>query len=149
MILSEQVAKDLIAAMKAKEATKLDALRAMKTAFTLAKSEKGSGSSLTDEEEIKIVQRLVKQRLESANIYKQQNRQDLADKEEAEANVLQQYLPAKMDAAEIEKVVASIIENVGATTIKDLGKVMGTATKQLAGKADGKEIMEIVKKLLS
>ena len=73
----------------------------------------------------------------------------MADKEEAEANVLQQYLPAKMDAAEIEKVVASIIENVGATTIKDLGKVMGTATKQLAGKADGKEIMEIVKKLLS
>jgi uncharacterized protein YqeY len=148
MSLTERISSDLMAAMKSKDKLVLDAVRAAKTAFTLAKSEKGMDSVLTPEEEIKIIQKLVKQRRESAEIYKQQNRVDLSDKETAEADVLQKYLPAKMSEEELVNVIKVIIEKVGAKSAADMGKVMGAATKELAGKADGKEISAKVKQLL-
>jgi uncharacterized protein YqeY len=148
MSLTERISSDLMAAMKSKDKLVLDAVRAAKTAFTLAKSEKGMDSVLTPEEEIKIIQKLVKQRRESAEIYSQQNRADLSDKETAEADVLQKYLPAKMSEEELVNVIKGIIEKVGAKSAADMGKVMGAATKELAGKADGKEISAKVKQLL-
>jgi uncharacterized protein len=149
MSLYEQVSKDIIDAMKAHEKVALEALRAAKTAFTLAKSEKGATATLTMDEEIKIVQKLVKQRNESAGIYKEQNRLDLYEKEMGELKVLEKYLPAKMSPEELTKMLKGIIEKVGAKAPSDMGKVMGVATKELAGKADGKEISELVKKLLA
>ncbi len=148
MSLTEKIAADLITAMKAKDKVSLEAIRAAKTAFLLAHSEKGSGSVLTPEEEIKIIQKLVKQRRESAQIYKDNNRPDLFEKETTEADVLEKYLPAKMSDEELTEKVRSIIEHVGAKSPSDLGKVMGQAMKQLAGKADGKEISAKVKQLL-
>jgi len=148
MSLTEQISADLIAAMKAKNTLALEAVRAAKTAFILAKSEKGADSVLTAEEELKIIQKLVKQRRESAAIYKEQNRPDLYGKEVAEADVLEKYLPAKMSEAELTAVIKAVIERVGAKSPADMGKDMGTATKELAGKADGKEISAIVKQLL-
>lgn len=148
MSLTDKISNDLIAAMKSKDKLVLEAIRAAKTAFILAKSEKGSDSVLSPEEEIKIIQKLVKQRRESAEIYKQQNRTDLSDKETAEADVLEKYLPAKMSDEELLNVLKGIIERVGAKSASDLGKVMGAATKELAGKADGKEISAKVKQLL-
>lgn len=148
MSLTEKISGDLITAMKAKDKLVLEAMRAAKTAFTLARAEKGADSVLTPEEEIKIIQKLVKQRRESAEIYVQQNRTDLSDKETAEADVLEKYLPAKMSEEELLQVLKRIIERVGAKSAADMGKVMGTATKELAGKADGKEISAKVKQLL-
>lgn len=148
MSLTEKIAADLITAMKAQDKDSLEAIRAAKTAFVLAKSEKGSDAVLTQEEELKVIQKLVKQRRESAQIYKDNNRMDLAEKEVKEAEVLEKYLPAKMNEAELEKVLKDIIERVGAKSPGDMGKVMGTATKELAGKADGKEISAKVKQLL-
>ena len=148
MTLTERIAADLITAMKSKDTVSLEALRAAKTAFLLAHSEKGSGSVLTPEEEIRIIQKLVKQRRESAQIYTENNRTDLSEKETSEANVLEKYLPAKMGEAELEGVIRAIIGRVGAKSASDLGKVMGLAMKELAGKADGKEISAVVKKLL-
>ena len=148
MQLTEKIATDLISAMKAKDKIALEAIRAAKTAFILAKSEKGADSTLTDDEEIRIVQKLVKQRRESAAIYKEQNRPDLYEKEVAEADILEKYLPAKMSENELKKVIAEIIARIGAKSPADMGKVMGMATKELAGKADGKEISAIVKTLL-
>ncbi len=148
MSLTEQIAADLIAAMKAKNTLALEAIRAAKTAFILAKSERGADSVLTADEELKIIQKLVKQRRESAAIYKEQNRPDLYEKEVTEADVLEKYLPAKISEAELTTIIKSIIERVGAKTPADMGKVMGAATKELAGKADGKEISAIVKQLL-
>lgn len=148
MSLTEQIAADLIAAMKAKNTLALEAIRAAKTAFILAKSEKGADSVLTADEELKIIQKLVKQRRESAAIYKEQNRPDLYEKEVTEADVLEKYLPAKISEAELTTIIKSIIDRVGAKTPADMGKVMGAATKELAGKADGKEISAIVKTLL-
>ena len=148
MSLTEKIAADLITAMKAKDKVSLEAIRAAKTAFLLAHSEKGSGSVLTPEEEIKIIQKLVKQRRESAQIYKDNNRPDLYEKETTEADVLEKYLPAKMSDEELTETIRSIIARVGAKTPSDLGKVMGPAMKELAGKADGKEISARVKQLL-
>lgn len=148
MSLTEKVSADLMAAMKAKDKVVLEALRAAKTAFTLAKAEKGANSVLTGDEELKIIQKLVKQRRESADIYKTQNRPDLYEKEVAEADVLEKYLPAKMSEEELMKTLKSIIERVGAKSPADMGKVMGAATKELAGKADGKEISSKVQQLL-
>lgn len=148
MSLTEKISGDLINAMKGKDKVALEAIRAAKTAFLLAKSEKGQDTTLTPEEELKIIQKLVKQRRESAAIYKENNRQDLYDKEVAEADVLEKYLPAKMGEAELEKVLKDIIARVGAISPSDMGKVMGFATNELAGKADGKEISAIVRKLL-
>ena len=136
-------------AMKNKDKEVLEALRAAKTAFTLAKSEKGATAVLSAEEELKIIQKLVKQRKESASIYREQNRPDLYEKEESEAVVLEKYLPAKMSEKELISTIKEVIAKVGATSAADFGKVMGMASKQLAGKADGKEISAIVKQLLS
>jgi uncharacterized protein YqeY len=147
MSLTEKISADLITAMKAKDKVALEAIRAAKTAFTLARAEKGA-DSLTSEEELKIIQKLVKQRRESAAIYKEQNRPDLYEKEEIEAGVLEKYLPARMSEEELLKIIKGIIEKVGAKSPADMGKVMGAATKELAGKADGKEISAKVKELL-
>lgn len=148
MSLTEKISGDLMTAMKAKDKIVLEALRAAKTAFTLARSDKGADSVLTGEEELKIIQKLVKQRRESAQIYKEQSRPDLYEKEVIEADVLEKYLPAKMSEEELLKVIKGIIERVGAKSPADMGKVMGAATKELAGKADGKEISAKVKQLL-
>jgi uncharacterized protein YqeY len=148
MSLTEKISGDLMAAMKAKDKIVLEALRAAKTAFTLARSDKGADYVLNGEEELKIIQKLVKQRRESAQIYKEQNRPDLYEKEVVEADVLEKYLPAKMSEEELLKVIKGIIERVGAKSPADMGKVMGAATKELAGKADGKEISAKVKQLL-
>lgn len=149
MSLTDKIAADLITAMKAKEKVALEAIRAAKTAFILARSEKGADSVLTPEEELKIIQKLVKQRRESAEIYKQQNRADLYEKEVAEAEVLEKYLPAKMSEAELTTILKGIIERLGAKSPADMGKVMGVATKELSGKADGKEISAKVRELLA
>lgn len=148
MTLAERISSDLINAMKAKEKVALEAIRAAKTAFILAKSEKGANYILTGEEELKIIQKLVNQRRESAAIYKEQNRPDLYEREVAEADVLEKYLPAKMSDEDLLNVIKVIIERVGAKSPADMGKVMGAAMKELAGKADGKEISAKVKQLL-
>jgi uncharacterized protein YqeY len=148
MTLAERISSDLMIAMKAKEKVALEAIRAAKTAFILAKSEKGANYVLTGEEELKIIQKLVKQRRESAAIYKENNRQDLYEKEVAEADVLEKYLPAKMSDEELLNAVKGVIERVGAKSPADIGKVMGVAMKELAGQADGKEISAKVKQLL-
>lgn len=148
MSLTEKIAADLITAMKTKDKVALEAIRAAKTAFVLARSEKGADSVLTPEDELKIIQKLVKQRRESAAIYKEQNRPDLYEKEVTEADVLEKYLPAKMSDEELLKIIKGIIERVGAKSPSDMGKVMGIATKELAGKADGKEISAKVKQVL-
>ncbi len=148
MKLTKQVAVDLMAAMKNQEKGKLDALRALKTAFILAKTETGA-ADLSDDEELKIVQKLIKQRKDSAMEYAANNRQDLADKENSEADVLSFYLPKQLSMEEIEQVVKKIVAEIGATSMKDMGRVMGMASKQMAGSADGKSISEVVKKLLA
>lgn len=148
MSLYEKIAGDLMAAMKAQDKGILEALRAVKTAFIIAKSEKGVDAVLNPDEEIRIIQKLVKQRRESSAIYREQNRSDLYEKEDAEAAVLERYLPAKMSAAELTEAVRSIISRLGAGSPSDMGKVMGVASKELAGKADGREISAIVKQLL-
>jgi uncharacterized protein len=148
MSLTEKIASDLINAMKAKDKVVLEAIRAAKTAFTLARTEKSGDTVLTAEEELKIIRKLVKQRRESAAIYKEQNRPDLHEKEITEAEVLEKYLPAKMSEEELLNIIKGIITRVGAKTPADIGKVMGVATRELAGKADGKEISAKVKQLL-
>ncbi len=148
MSLTEKISADLLTAMKAKDKVVLEAIRAAKTAFTLARTEKGSGYVLTLEEELKIIQKLVKQRRESAVIYKEQNRPDLYEKEIIEADVLEKYLPAKMSNEELVKILKEIISRVDAKSPADMGKVMSVATKELAGKADGKDISAKVKQLL-
>jgi uncharacterized protein YqeY len=148
MSLFEIVSEDIKKAMLAKEKEKLEAFRAVKSAFLLARTEEGAGGVLTPEIELKIVQKLVKQRRESAEIYQQQNRQDLADKELLEASVIEQYLPAQMSEQDLETALKAIIERVGAKAPSDMGKVMGVATKELSGKADGKAISMKVKQML-
>jgi uncharacterized protein YqeY len=148
MSLTEKISSDLINAMKAKDKVTLEAIRAAKTAFTLARTEKSGDTVLTAEEELKIIQKLVKQRRESAAIYKEQNRPDLYEKEISEAEVLEKYLPAKMSDEELMNIIRSVIARVGAKSPADMGKVMGVATKELAGKADGKEISAKVRQLL-
>jgi uncharacterized protein YqeY len=148
MSLTEKISADLLSAMKAQEKVALEAIRAAKTAFTLARAEKGAGSVLTSDEELKIIQRLVKQRRESAAIYKEQNREDLFKIEIAEAETLEKYLPAKISDEELSNALKAIIDRVGAKSPADMGKVMGVAMKELAGKADGKEISAKVKEIL-
>ncbi|MCU0379131.1 MAG: GatB/YqeY domain-containing protein [Bacteroidales bacterium] len=148
MSLFEKITGDLMAAMKAQDKVVLEALRAAKTAFILAKSEKGADAVLSSDEELKLIQKLVKQRRESAAIYKEQNRPDLYEKEVIEADVLEKYLPARMSEEELTIALKGIIDRVGAKTPSDMGRVMGAATKELAGKADGREISAKVKQLL-
>jgi uncharacterized protein len=148
MSLTEKISSDLMNAMKAKDKVVLEAIRAAKTAFVLARSGKGADTVLTNEEELKIIQKLVKQRRESAAIYKEQNRPDLYEKEIIEADALEKYLPARMSDDELMNIIKGIIVSTGAKSLADMGKVMSLATKELAGKADGKEISVKVKQLL-
>ena len=146
MALEEKINADIKAAMLAKESAKLDALRAVKAAILLLKT---SAEGYTDDTELKALQKMVKQRKETAEVYKTQNRNDLADVELSQAAVIEAYLPKQMSEEEIKAEVAKVITAVGASSPADMGKVMGVATKQLAGKADGKIISSIVKELLS
>lgn len=135
--------------MLAKDQPTLRGLRAIKAALLLAKTEKGSAEEISEEAELKILQRLVKQRKESADIYKQQGREDLAQIEEEEIAVIGRFMPAQLTREELEGLIAKVISDAGATSAKDMGKVMGLANKELAGKADGKLISEIVKSQLA
>ena len=136
-------------AMKAKDTVALESLRAIKSALLLAKTEKGGGSELSEQDEIKLVQKLVKQRKDSAAIFKEQGRNDLADPELAQVAVLEKFLPEQLSEEEIEKVVVQTIATIGASGMQDMGKVMGMVSKALAGQADGKTISMVVKKKLS
>jgi uncharacterized protein YqeY len=135
-------------AMRSREKVRLEALRAAKTAFTLAKTQEGTGGEISEEEELRIIQKLIKQRRESADIYKSQARIDLYEKEMSEADVLETYLPVKMNPDELKVYLLELIRKTGASGMKDMGKIMGIASKELAGKAEGKEIASVVKHLL-
>ena len=136
-------------AMKAKNVLALEALRAIKSAVLLLKSEAGASEELTEDQEIKLLQKLVKQRRDSAIIFREQNRVDLAEPEEAQAEIIAKFLPEQLSEEEVKSLIEAIISQTGATSMKDMGKVMGMASKQLAGKADGKSISTLVKQLLS
>lgn len=146
MTLEEQINADIKAAMLAKEAAKLEALRAVKSAILLLKT---SPEGLTSESEMKALNKMVKQRKETAEVYTTQNRKDLADIELAQAAVIENYLPKQMSEEELRSDISKILSNLGASSPSDLGKVMGVASKQFAGKADGKIVSAIVKELLS
>ncbi|MCI2228901.1 GatB/YqeY domain-containing protein [Polaribacter sp. MSW13] len=148
MSLQKQVMDKMKEAMKAKDTVALQALRAVKSAFLLAKTETGVQEELSEEQEIKIIQKQVKQRKDSAAIFIKQNRQDLAEPELAELAVLEQFLPEALSEEEIEGVVIATINDLGASGMKDMGKVMGIVSKELAGQADGKIISTLVKKNL-
>ncbi len=149
MSLQQDIMTSLKAAMKAKDQTALTALRAVKSAILLAKTETGADGDLSEAEELKILQKQVKQRKDSAAVYLEQGREDLAAPELAEAEVISQFLPEALSEEAIEKVVTDTIAQVGATGMKDMGKVMGLVSKALAGKADGKTISNIVKAKLA
>lgn len=148
MSLQKQVMDQMKLAMKAKDTVALQALRAVKSAFLLAKTETGVQEELTEAQELKIIQKQVKQRKDSAEIFIKQGRQDLAEPELAELAVLEQFMPEAMSEEAIEKIVLETIEKVGANGMKDMGKVMGIVSGKLAGQADGKTISELVKKNL-
>ena len=148
MGLQKQIMDEMKAAMKSKDAVALQALRAVKSAFLLAKTETGAGDELSEEQEMKIIQKQVKQRKDSAAIFVKQNRQDLADPELAEIAVLEKFLPEALSEEKIEEVVIATIKNTGASGMKDMGKIMGIVSKELAGQADGKTISTLVKKNL-
>ena len=145
----DNLTNEIKEAMKAKNALALEALRAIKSAVLLQKSEAGAADWITDDQEIKLLQKLVKQRRESAAIFRKQNRADLAEPEEAQAEIIARFLPEQLSEQEVGKVIESIITQLGASSIKDMGKVMAMASNQLAGKADGKTISTIVKQKLS
>ena len=149
MSLKEQIEADIKKAMINKKKDDLRALRAIKSMILLALTEKGAGESLSQDTEMKILQKASKQRTESIALYREQNRDDLADVEQAELNVIKRYLPEQLTEVELEEKIKEIIKRMGAATMKDMGKVMGISSKELAGKADGKTISQIVKKLLS
>jgi len=148
MSLQQELMVKMKEAMKSKDSLALESLRAIKSEILLAQTKGGASSELAKEEEIKLLQKLVKQRKDSAIIYKEQGRNDLAEPELAQVEIIAQFLPEQMSEEELKKVIAIIMEKVGATSIKDMGKVMGMASKQLAGKADGKAISTAVKQLL-
>lgn len=149
MALFEQISKDIMSAMKAHDKVRLEALRNIKKNFIEAKTAPGSNDELTDDAALKILAKMAKQGKDTAALYHEQNRPDLAEEEEAQVKVIETYLPKLLSDEEVEKEVKSIIAGVGATSMRDMGKVMGAATKALAGKADGKKISELVKKLLA
>ena len=149
MALFEKVNEDIKTAMKERDKVALDTLRNIKKVFLEAKTAPGANDTLEDADALKIIQKLAKQGKESAQTYIDAGRQDLADAELAQVSVIERYLPEQLSEAEVEKIVKTIIEQTGAASMKDMGKVMGMANKQLAGKADGKTISGIVKKLLA
>lgn len=148
MTLFERISNDIKEAMKARDSVRLEALRNIKKSMLEAKTSVSADHELTDEESIKIIMKLAKQGLDSAAIYSQQGREDLAQVENAQVAVFESYLPAMMSDSELEDAIKKIIEKVGAISIKDMGKVMGIATKELAGKADGQSISLKVRSLL-
>ena len=149
MTLEERINEDIKRAMLAREKEKLNALRAIKSAILLAKTSKGASDTLNEEAEIKLLKQLVKQRQDSAAIYKEQNRDDLYQEEKAQLDVIAAYLPQMMSEEEIEATLKQIIADNGFAGMKDMGKVMGMATKAFAGKADNKTVSDIVKRLLA
>lgn len=149
MNLFDQVSNDIKSAMLAKDKVRLEALRGIKKEFLEAKTAKGADGELTDDMAMKILAKMVKLRKESAQIYTEQNRPDLAEPELAEAAVIETYLPKQMNEEELTEALKAIIAQVGATTPQEMGKVMGVATKQLAGRADGRAISAKVKELLA
>ncbi|MBZ9651885.1 GatB/YqeY domain-containing protein [Psychroflexus montanilacus] len=149
MALEQEVMQKMKEAMKAKDSVALASLRSIKSEILKAKTATSSKEDMSEADELKLVQKLVKQRKDSAQTYKEQNRDDLAEAELAEVKVIEQFLPAQLSEEEIDKEVKSIIEDTGADSMKDMGKVMGLASQRLAGKADGKTISKIVKENLS
>jgi hypothetical protein len=149
MTLEQQIQEDIKAAMKAKDAVAMAAVRAVKNEILLFKTAEGGSKDVTDGDVMKMIQKLIKQRKETAQIYVENGRQELADNELAEANVMERYLPKQLSNEELEARIKEIIAETGATSIKDMGKVMGVATKRLAGVADGRAISTAVKTLLS
>lgn len=149
MSLFDQVSKDIVAAMKAKDKVRLEALRNIKKFFIEAKTAPGVNDTLDDAVALKILAKLAKQGRDTAALYHEQNRPDLAEEEEAQAKVIEEYLPKALTPEELEAEVKAIIAQVGATSAKDMGKVMGVASKQLAGRADGRAISTLVKQLLA
>jgi uncharacterized protein YqeY len=148
MTLEQRITQDLKTAMKAKDQAALRGVRAIKAALLLAKTD-GSGATIDEAAEIKILQKLIKQRQDSLDIYTKQNREDLAVKEREEIEIIQNYLPEQLSEQELEARLKTIIDRVGAEGMRDMGKVMGMASKEFAGKADGKTISATVKRLLS
>lgn len=148
MALEQQIQKDIMEAMKAHNTVRTNAVRAIKSEILLAKTS-GAGAEITDGDVIKLIQKLIKQRKESAAMYAQGGRQDLADNELAEAAEMEGYLPKQLSEAEVEEIVKGIIAETGASSMADMGKVMGLATKKLARQADGRTVSTIVKKLLA
>lgn len=136
-------------AMKAKDREKLEALRSIKSAIMLAKTEKGARTELGRDDEVKLLQRLLKQRKEAASIFAEQGREDLATVEQQQSEIIQSFLPEAMDEAELRLLIQAVIDQVGATSQKDMGKVMGPANARIAGRAEGKKIAQIVRELLS
>ncbi len=149
MSLEQKIMADLKTAMLAKDEKSLRSLRAIKAAILLAKTSEGAGGELKEDDEIKLLQKLVKQRKDSLEIYQQQNRTDLAQKEQEEIEVIEKFLPKQFSAEELQLEVKKIIAETGATSAADMGKVMGVATKKLAGKSDGKTISATVRELLA
>lgn len=149
MTLVETINNDIKAAMMAKEEVSLRGLRAIKAAILLAQTEPGASKDLSEEKEIQLLQKLVKQRKDSIAIYQQQNREDLATKEIEEVSVIEKYLPKQLNEEEITTIIKKIITDTAAAGMKDMGKVMGLANKEMAGKADGSKISQIVKQLLA
>lgn len=149
MALFETISEDIKAAMKARDKVRLDTLRNIKKVFLEAKTAPGANDTLEDADAMKILQKLAKQGHETADTFIAAGRQDLVDVELAQAHIIEEYLPKPLTEAEIEEVVKAVIAETGASTMKDMGRVMGTASKKMAGKADGKTISAIVKKLLA
>lgn len=149
MSLEKSIQEEMKTAMKAKDKDRLEALRSIKSAIMLAKTEKGAQSELSQEDEIKMLQRLLKQRRDSEAIYKEQDRQDLAEVETMQAEVIQGFLPEQLSQEELESIIKEVIAQVGAESPKDMGKVMGPANAKIAGRAEGKVVAATVRQLLS
>ena len=149
MNLFDTVSEDIKKAMKAKNKVALQTLRNVKKAFIEANTQTGANEVLSDEEALRIIQKLVKQGKDSATIYKEQDREDLADEELAQVEILEEYLPKQMSKEELKAALKKLVDELNATSMKDMGKVMGIATQKFAGKAEGRMISQIVKELLS
>ena len=148
MKLIDKISSSIISAMKERNVSELESLRAIKSALLLAQTQKGSEGNVSQSEEVKILQKLVKQRKESAEIYNKQNRLELADVEIRQSKIIERFLPAQISIEDLEKIIIEIINQTGAEGLKDMGKVMGIASTKLSGKADGKTISNIVRSKL-
>jgi uncharacterized protein YqeY len=149
MSLEQNIQKEIIVAMKAKDKLSLETLRAIKAAILMSKTQAGASDEMSADDEIKLLTRLKKQRLEAATIFREQDRTEMAEEEEAQSAVIDRFLPKQLNDADVESIIKEIIATTGAESMKDMGKVMGMANKKMAGQADGKTISGMVKKLLS